>query len=272
LEPVILIARPRSGTTALRGMVARHSQIASLGEVFHEDSRDHPHSFYSYYLSEVKTDASLALPSTSNRIALFGGYIDQVAAKLQEKFAGKEWFFVGVNYNSLHSLNTYWQNFFEAPYILNILKWKRYFVVHLIRRNVVKAAISEMRAKASGVWHIKAGEERPAVADQKLSLDAKDLLRQLRARMLEIDLIDRSMDEYNRCLTLEYEKFFDSEGKPVPEEVGRLSEFLKLEHPIEPIAGYRKTGSLHLRDAIENYAEVAAMLGETEFAPMLSPD
>jgi Stf0 sulphotransferase len=255
----------------LRGIVARHPKIAALGEVFHSDSVDHPHNFFNYYLNEVKSNSSLALPSPSNRIALFSGFLDHVAANLHQKSMGKEWFFVGVNYNSLHSLNPYWQNFFEVPYLLNIIRWKGYFVVHLIRRNVVEATISEVRAKASGVWHIKAGEERPAAADQKILLNAKDLLGQLRARALEIDLIDRSMEEYARCLTLEYEKFFDIEGKPIPEEVAKLTKFLKLEHPIEPIAGYRKTGSVHLRDAIENYEEIAATLEGSEFAAMLDP-
>lgn len=253
-------------------MVARHPHIASLGEVFHSDSIDHSNNFFNYFLKKVKSSPSFALPSQSNRIALFNEFIEDVAAKLDDKFAGKEWFFVGVNYNSLHSLNTYWQNFFEVPYFLTVAKLKGYFVVHLIRRNVVEAAISEMRAKVSGVWHIKTGEERPAAANKKLSLNAKDLLRELRARVLEIDLIDRSMGDYNRCLTLEYEKLFGSDGKPIPEEVDKISSFLKLEHPIEPIAGYLKTGNQHLREAIENYDEVLAALRGTEFAAMLDPN
>lgn len=268
---MILIARPRSGTTALRGILHRHPQITSLGEVFHEDLREHPHSFFRYFLQRSTADPSIALPSASNRIALLNGFVDYLAATLHEAQSdeGKDWFVLGVNYNSLHNLNTYWQNFFEAPYLLNIVKWKGYFVIHLIRRNVLQATVSEMRARASGVWHIKATEERPTAADTKLTIDARDFVRQLRARVLEIDLIERAMSQYKQCLTLEYERFFDPDGQPVEEEIQKIAAFLKLASPILPAADYRKTGSTHLRDTVENFDEVAEALVGTQFQRML---
>jgi hypothetical protein len=272
VKAVILIARPRSGTTALRGVLARHSKIASLGEVFHENDVNDPDYFFFYYLSEVKKNPEYALPSRSNRSALFKDYINYAGTRFKKKFPGKEWLFFGINYNSLHCLNAYWQNFFEEPLMLSIIKWQGYSVVHLIRRNLVEAAVSEIRAKVSGVWHIKASEERPADANKKLRIDAKNFLRQLHARALEIDLIEKSMVGYRRCLTLEYEKFFDSEGKPVPTEIDGLAKFLSLDSPIEATTEYQKTRTAHLRDAIENYDEVAATLRGTKFAGMLGSE
>jgi hypothetical protein len=268
MKPVILIARPRSGTTALRGMVARHRDMIALGEIFHDNSLNDPNYYFNYYLASVTKDPSLALPSPDNRITLFGGYIDWVTKKLEEQ-GPKEWVFLGVNYNSLHCVNQYWQNFYEEPYLLNIVKWRSYHVVHIIRRNIVEAAISEMRAKLSGVWHIKANEDRPSDADKKIALDPKAFLRQLRARKLEIDLVEAAFDGYYRCLTLEYEKFFDDTGTPVTSEVEKLARFLKLDTPIDCVTDYRRTRNVHLRDAIENYDEVAAALSGTEFLPML---
>src|SRR5579862_328478 len=150
----MLIARPRSGTTAFRLIVSRHRLITTAGEIFHGDYTDHPDRFYNYYLAAITREPKLALPASDHRITLFEGYVDQLCGRLQSRYPDREWVFLGINYNSLHSMNTYWQNIYEPPYLMQMLQWKGYPVVHIIRRNILAAAISEARAKATGVWHI----------------------------------------------------------------------------------------------------------------------
>jgi hypothetical protein len=272
LNPVILIARPRSGTTAFRLVVSRHHRVTTVGEIFHSSYAEQPSNFYNYYLAAVTKRPELALPEQQHRIDLFDGYIKQLARELKPRYPQKDWVFLGVNYNSLHALNAYWQNIYEPPYLVRIIQWKQYPVVHIIRRNILAAAISEMRAKATGVWHIKEGEERPAAADATITVNPADLLLELRARKLEIDMVRAGLRGHKRCLTLFYEELFDSGGQPVPEQLARVSRLLDLDPPIAPIATYERTRSQSLRAAIENYDDVAAAVAKTEFARLLDAE
>jgi len=251
--------------------VSSHPRITSLGEIFHNDYLDHPNYYYNYYQKAIAARPELAMPAQQHRIDLLDGYIQHVVKRLKEQDDYKDWVFLGINYNSLHSMNTYWQNVYDVPYLVNIIRWKAYHVVHIIRRNLLAAAISEMRAKLTGVWHIREGEERPAAADAKVTVDPAALLRELRARRLEIDLIEAGLQAHNRCLTLYYEEFFDNDGRPRLEQLDRLSRFLQLERPLTPISTYHQTRSDTLRATIENYDEVAAALAGTQFARFLDP-
>src|SRR5262249_24800742 len=149
LKPVVLIARPRSGTTALRGMLGCHPKVIALGEVFHEDYVEDPQCYYHFSLEKLTNNPALALPTPSNRSTLFTQYIKQLTQHFNHVALGKELFCLGINYNSLHSMNTFFQNSYDAPFLVQIIKRNSYHVVHLIRRNVLQAAISEMRAKAT---------------------------------------------------------------------------------------------------------------------------
>lgn len=269
MKPVILIARPRSGTTAFRLIVSRHRLITTAGEIFHGDYTDHPDRFYNYYLAAITREPTLALPAADHRITLFKGYVDHLCQTLQARYPDRAWVFLGVNYNSLHTMNTYWQNIYEPPYLMEMLRRNDYPVVHIIRRNILAAAISEARAKATGVWHIEAGAERPAAADDAITVDPAALLRELHTRKLEIDLVGAALRDHKTSLTLYYEELFNDAGRADAEQLRRVSDLLELAQPIAPTPTYQRTRSASLRAAIRNYDEVKATLARTEFAQFL---
>lgn len=271
MKPVILIARPRSGTTALRAIVATHPHVYALGEIFNDNYLCDALSYYHYYLNTITDSPRLSIPTTENCISLFSGYIDYVVQSPDLRQKEQRWVFLSINYNTLHSINGYWQNIYDPPHLIAIIMLKRYHVVHLVRRNVLAAAVSEMRARLTGVWHIKQGDLRPSAADERIVIDPRSLVRQLRARKLEIDLVEDAFREYERCLTLEYENLFDRAAWPRECELDSLAEFLGLDPPIRSHSEYSITRNHRLQDSIENYDEISQVLVETEFAPYLDP-
>src|SRR6187551_1816800 len=155
MKPVILLARPRSGTVALREIVADNPGVFMIGEIFHNKFVDKPVYYYNYYLQQITETPALALPSAENQTLLFSNYIKHATSKLMQAGRARDWLLFGINYNSLHSMNTYWQNIYDVPFVIQIIRKNGYHVVHLIRRNIVATAVSEMRAKITGVWHVK---------------------------------------------------------------------------------------------------------------------
>jgi LPS sulfotransferase NodH len=271
VKPVILIARPRSGTTAFRDLLKGHPQLAILGEIFHDRYIENENYYYNYFMHSVARTPSLAVPSAANTATLFKGYLDHLTNRPLIAAKSREWLLLSINYNSLHVLNTFWQNFYQPPRIIGLIKENNYHVIHMIRRNVVHAALSELRAKRTGVWHLRQGEPAPPEAASRLSVVPHHFLAELRARKSEIELLETAFHRYSRCLTIEYEGLYDESGRAVPEMTSRVEEFLALRRPIRLETRFRRTGNACLRDWIENYDALVEALSGTEFAAQLGP-
>jgi hypothetical protein len=270
-KPVILIARPRSGTTAFRDLLEGHPQLAVRGEIFHNQHGDKEDYYYHYFLQSVTRDPNLALPSAGNVARLFRGYIEHITDWQARVRKPKEWLLLSVNYNSLHVMNTFWQNFYQPPHLLTIIKHSNYHVIHMIRRNVVEAALSQLRAQRTGFWHLRDGETAPPEAAARVVIAPQPFLAELRARQLEIELIETALRRYPHCLTLEYETLYDDAGRSVPAAMARVEEFLGLRHPVPIDTRFRRTRSANPGDWVENYDALRDALAGTEFAAQLAP-
>src|SRR5262249_28128910 len=156
--------RMRSGTTALREVLATNHHILQLGEVFHSEYLEDQRFFYNYFKERIVKNPNLALPSGDNRRVLFRDYVSDVKQRLGYDASMHHVLVVGVNYNSLQSLNNFWQNSLSPPYLLELIQTFNFGVLHLIRENLLRTLISERRARASGVWHIRSEADRASVA------------------------------------------------------------------------------------------------------------
>ena len=255
----------RSGTTAFRQALASNRKIASLGEIFHSNFENDAFSFHKFYLSQVQGNPELALPSPENRETLFLGFLDYLNTRLKLADKPDRVLLLGVNYNSIHSLNYYWQNPCSPPHMLSLFRKMGIGVIHIRRLNILETLVSEARARKSGIWHMKAGAEQPPVP---VELNTRTLLAELEERTLEIRLL-RQWLAPGKVLELTYEEIFEPDNRLSQAVLGKCAAFLGVPPQFEASVNYRRTGFSDLRQAISNYGAVAELLSGTAFARFL---
>lgn len=274
MDAVFLIARPRSGTTVLRDLVAQSNLVAVMPEVFHSQYVDTEGFFFNHYRKLVRDNPDLAMPSDENRRAVFDDYVNTLINKFSSISKNKKSLMLTLNYNSLHCLNTFWQNIYDVPNLINLIRKGGSRVIHLVRRNVFETLVSEARAKQTGVWHLTGDDSRNALdleKKKKVRLDVNNLVRELTFREMEIELIGQYLKKHmpNRTLEVIYEDLFPEGAEEASaQELARIGSFLEISEPLQPITKFRKTRSAY-EDTVSNYVDVANALRGTPFARML---
>jgi hypothetical protein len=255
----------RSGTTAFREVLASNPQISTLGEVFHSDFEDSPFTFYKYFQKKTGVHSDLALPSLANREELLRGYFDHLNTILGIKEQNDRVLLLGVNYNSLHSLNYFWQNPLSPPHMVALFHKLGNPVIHIRRINILETLVSEARARRSGVWHIKAEAEQPPTA---VWLNTGTLLAELEERAQEIRLVRRWLSS-GKVLELTYEEAFQPDNTVSRSVLQRCAAFLGTVDEFSAAVEYRRTRPTSLRRAISNYEAVTKRLAGTDFVKFL---
>ena len=173
---------------------------------------------------------------------------------------------LGVNYNSLHSLNFFWQNPLSPPHMISLFQKLDTPVIHIRRLNILETLVSEARARQSGLWHIKAEVEQPPAA---ISLNTGTLLAELEERAQEMLLVRKWLVS-RKVLELTYEETFRSDDTINRSVLQRCASFLGTIDEFRTEVEYRRTRPLSLWQAISNYEAVAELLAGTDFRKFLS--
>ena len=270
----VLVAKPRSGTTALRDVLSKSSAVQSIGEIF-TDRTDVEPTPYIYWCDKVFLEApELTRPFENNRAELFMKYLN-----FSENYYGNptqpSCTLVTINYNSLHMMNAVWQNMFDTPFVLEIVRRNRVGAIHLVRRNILRALVSDAKARQTNVWHRTIGNRltsQDSQSDQlpKITIDTSTLVKELSRRSMEIDFVSRFFATYKNALTVYYEELFEDSGMPVPGEFEKIFKFMDVQCTRPVSTEYIKTGKSELENDIENWSEVCARLSETEFEKYLN--
>lgn len=269
----VLMARMRSGTTALRAALSTHSKVYSLGEIFHNDMIEDRHYFYNYFLQSVQRDPRLSLPSEENRFKIFSEYVSCLKSEFGPAEGDRRVLVLGVNYNSLHCLNSYWQHPFSPPYIFKALRQLDVSIIHLRRDNLLRTLVSEYRARRSNIWHRRGDSEQHATQrTAAIELNLRTLLAELEERHFEIAFMQKCLDRYPRVLNLTYEQVFCPNNEISGATLERCAEFFQVENDFQTRTDYRPTGSPTLREAVSNYEELRQLLSGTRFARFLDDD
>jgi len=268
MNVVFIIARPRSGTSALRDMLKQSASAAILPEIFHNDYLDNENFFFNYYLKEISKDPELALPSPENRAKLLLGYFDYLKHRFSKGKRKKKVLSVTVNYNSLHCLNTYWQNSHEVPYLLRLIEKFNFKAIHLVRENLLATLISEERARQSGIWHLTkdgARDTRPS----KVRIDTATLVNELEERRREIRMIDDFLSARmpDRRLLVTYESLFPTDKNlPSADVLDKIRLFAGVNETLAPETRFVRTAAKSFSESVENFQDVANTLSSTEYS------
>ncbi len=142
MRGIMLVAKQRSGTNFLRGLLASAGALNNLGEVFQPAAGNGSMSKYDNWAAENDER-----PGTTyqDAIAHSQRYLESLE---KPDFAPC----IDVKYNSLFRTIGIWHSPADIPPIMMAAIRKNYVVVHLQRRNKIEHAVSTMAAQDSGVY------------------------------------------------------------------------------------------------------------------------
>jgi hypothetical protein len=269
-----VIACQRSGTHLLREILNSHPQLALLAEPFSPSPKPIYWTTYVRGLADDQYPPKLAADS----MALLDQYIEVIHQDVDES---PDWYggeksssrFVGldVKYNQLHCVRPLYFDLRSRPLLLDYFSKRRTPIIHLVRRNVLHAAISMIVANRRQVYHVYNEASTPT----RCYIPTDELL----------DLMYWSQGERDEFLRLstglrihicEYEDVVadlakaDSQGR-----FGRdatvlqgIAKFLGIDCHFQFEGRIRKVLERPYSETIENYHDVVKAVSKSEFSQL----
>jgi hypothetical protein len=276
-ETIVMLARQRSGTNALRDVLDSHQDIFCLPEVFQSQpsvkARLEVETNYFNFLEEHKDRLKEIVTSQEAQEQFFLEYLEFLRS-----FSDKRYVLIDIKYNSAHNVDGPWREIAAEPSLFDYIRNNGMRVLNLTRVNYLRFYLSWVKTNITRKYHLHAsGPNATADAgaeEEGLTVDLGDLLFRLRLCQSEDSLVKRMLGDYPQYMAIEYEELFPRLGAPPSAEVlSRVSEWLGVEDNFpktEP--RYRKMAVLPLSKAITNYGEVAEALSGTAFEYMLEDE
>jgi hypothetical protein len=274
-DVVILLARQRSGTNALRDILDSHRDVFCLPEVFQAEpspkARFEVEANYFNFLDSHKDSIKQVLTSEDAQAELFLDYL-----RFLGTFSEKRYMVVDIKYNSAHNVDGPWRDIGGAPTLFQLIRNNEMRVLNLTRVNYLRYYLSWVKTERTRKYHLHAaGPGAPAkVEDEGIAIDLEDLLFRLDLCRSEDRLVKRVLGGYPGYMAIEYGDLFPQIGAPPSDEVlGRVAGWLGIEAEFaKSQPRYRKQSVLPLAEAITNYDEVAEALRGTEFEYVLDDE
>jgi len=274
-DVVVLLARQRSGTNALRDVLDSHQEVFCLPEVFQAEpspkARFEVEANYFNFLDARKDSLKRALTSEDAQGEFFLEYLQFLGT-----FSEKRYMVVDIKYNSAHNVDGPWRDIGGAPSLFRFIKSNEMRVLNLTRLNYLRYYLSWIKTERTRKYHLHAANsDAPMkVEDEGIAIDLDDLLFRLELCSSEDRLVRQVLGGHSGYLAIEYEELFPRIGEPPSEEVlGRVAGWLGIDAEFpKSQPRYRKQSVLPLSEAITNYDEVAEALRGTEFEYVLDDE
>jgi LPS sulfotransferase NodH len=234
----VIVGTERSGSNFLRGLLNAHPDVVALGEIFREhgaigwDIRGYPRSGKTLAMIEAHPVAFL-------KQTLFRRYPSHLEA-------------VGFKLFYHHARDEAWRS------VWNYLQTDREIrIIHLKRRNMLKAYLSRCMADRTGKWVHTHGGEGPAVS---ISLDYEDCLEAFERTRHHEEACDTFFSGHD-ALALTYEDMADD----YTAQFKRVQAFLGLDPRAVKPATFKQSRS-PLSQSISNYTELKRRFSGTPWA------
>lgn len=245
-NPVVVVAKQRSGTNLLRRTLASSQYFEDLNEVFHMNN-DQPNLFWQFRQELIKENYELAFPSQENQTQIFSLFIDKISN------ASVDFSLIDIKYNSSHHLNHLWQDPLETPYLLELLAKNNIPIIHLVRKNIFETYVSLMTASKLNVW---VSWDKSFTHYLTFKIDINHMLAFLKNLKKEINLYRQWLYSFKGIIVTElnYENLLNTQGgfsEKIEQEICdflQISEKLNLTIPTKKIAK-------SLQETVENYED-----------------
>jgi hypothetical protein len=249
-KPCFLIARPRSGTTVFNKMLGTHPKLVCLGEIFNE-SNDRS---YFHFLNQLKSrDPKAVFPSNSAKNFL--EYLDFCRSHALEKKQNCKIMILDVKYDQAHLLCEPWWRIGQLPRLLFLIREKKWKVIDLHRRDLVRLCISNQVAIQSKIYHssaLKEGQKQTA----KVTINPKQLLRDVEATRTVYKSVMEHFSGRPEYKNITYEKMFDDGGRFSRSMLDDVSAFFGMGNLFDHTPKLQKLLSDDIFAYVENASEV----------------
>jgi len=244
----IIFTLPRTGSTLLSKSLNKHPEIFCDDEIFHFSFRDYfsPNQF-----------RFIKIPFLSKKLNYLINYpfiLARIPGFLNKYFTNKK----GENFKARGFKLMYYQTFY-TPGLIKYLKKNDIKVILLLRENIFRNALSDLRARSTGIYHNQEDNEEERAVLSKLNVDTNVL----KARMDNIVHQNKKLEDIVHdmdYIKIRYEDFTDWDGT-----MNKISDFLHVSR--QPVkAGAKKLNPDVLSDMIQNYGEVESWLKQNNYA------
>lgn len=246
-HPILcVVSNARSGSTALRSVLAASGRIKDFGEIFHDDRHLTLLPFQSFL--ERLPDPLSAILNWDACVKIASAYLEQLSF---ESYGLKA--LIDVKHNAWGVLKPRWQFPHDEPLFMTALKARRTLFLQLKRDSLADQVISYIIANNTNIWHAQITKtDIPA----RLIGNCLDpvLVRRLCGLFLRAELlIEELLAGYLHRMTLTYETTF-VDGVLTAQAAERLSSASGV--AIRPIAPSQRPNEVNKRAIISNYDEV----------------
>jgi hypothetical protein len=249
-EILCLIAGQRSGTTALRDLIAATGGFADLAEIFDTAAIDQPTSYFGYCRERTLKVTDVMSGPDAERLCK--DYIGLLRATAADRHV-----LIDVKFNSWGEIRMPWTYMHQEPFFLSQLKWMRTKFLFVWRRDIVAQVLSDRISDHIGKWH----NLEPGDATEGFVLN-KDKIR-MRAKLLcqSEQYFYQNMKQYDECIFLCYEDMFDDDERLTADARDKISGLMN-ERYVFPDRGSYHRNRIEKSLVVENHAELAAIIGD----------
>lgn len=265
---IVLFARPRSGTNALRSVLATHPDVFCLDEVFAITERGSEHeltrstNFFNFLVSYAGGDVERIYPN--RHAAVFADFLEYLGG-----FTTKRFIVIDVKYTTAHLLTAPYGSL-DHPYLFDLIVANQLRVLHIARKNYLRYELSLRKAIASGKWETELHE---APSDQPISLDVPSLIHSMGVCEREDEIVRTFFRGYGRYLSFDYQDVFSpGTGTLAGQFLDEVSRWLDVPTRYVNAPTTRKQSYLPLRETITNFEEVEEALRQSRFAYCLEDE
>lgn len=244
----VIFTLPRTGSTLLSKSLNKHPDIFCDDEIFHFAFRDYfsPNQFrfIKIKLFPKKINYLINYPLTALKMK---GFLDNY-------FTNKS----GENFKARGFKLMYYQTFY-TPGLLSYLKKNNIKIILLLRENILRNALSDLRARSTGIYHNQEDNEEQRAQLTKLKVNTGDLQQKMNDIIRQNNKLAETVKDMD-FIKIHYEDFADWENT-----MKKLENFLGV--PAASItAGAKKLNPDNLQDMIENFSEVNDWLQQNNYA------
>ncbi len=256
---ILLLARQRSGTSALGSIMNKHPDLFYPGEPFHIGHARKDTSFFHFKEQLIRQDPMACLPDRDS------DHLSKFVSSIKSRYRSTP--FLDIKYNQTHFLNGISYLPTQQPWVVRHALNSKFPVIHLTRKNQLKVFVSELRAKLTGIWHAKTEVK---VENDAVEIDTDRLLQHIKTSDEVMKMFDRWMQNRASTFTIDYDNLFGADGHLSESAVNGIRRIAKLENLETLKPDFVKTASNDLSKAISNYDDVVNKLAGTPYAWMLN--
>ena len=248
----VIFTLPRTGSTLLSKSLNKHPEIFCDDEIFH-------FSFRNYFSpNQFRFLKIRFLPKKINYIINYPFTYLRLNSFLNKYFTNKR----GENFKARGFKVMYYQTFY-MPGLIDYLKKNNIKIILLLRENIFRNALSDMRARKTGIYHHRKENEKAVSGLPKLNVDITVLKNKMNHITHQNKKLERIVKDMN-YIKIWYEDFADWNNT-----MNKIFDFLNVSQQ-DVSAGAKKLNPDKAEDMITNFNEVKNWLQQNNYNEFLN--